>query len=104
MNVKCDVCGSELPSNDGIQGECPGCSAEGGAFRNVTELGNYAPSAESVLSRLWRNMDGIKNVVVFVEYKDKTCDIAYSTMSSSSLTYAAAAVTHKINEIVFEEE
>ena len=70
----------------------------------IIELGAHAPSVESVLGRLVRNMDSIKNILLFVEYKDTGgCQVAFSTMSSADLCYASQSITYNVNQVVFAE-
>ena len=68
---------------------------------NVVELGAHSPSPQSVVSRLYRHMDKIKNIVVYIEYESGEQGVAMNTMKDEVLAYAGCLIRRHIDDLLF---
>lgn len=71
---------------------------------DVVELGVHKPTPQSVITRLHRDMDNIKGIIVWTIYEDGSNKVSFSTMPSNELAYGARCVGFDIDKVLFDEE
>lgn len=69
----------------------------------IVDLNTKTPTVASVISRIVRHQHEIKNLIVFIEYKNKPCQVTYNTMTEEMLCYGGMAVTRSIARVTFGE-
>lgn len=67
---------------------------------DIVELGAHEPSVESVISRLDRFQDKIKNITVIIEWKDDSGDVFHDTKDVSNLCYENKILSKYVDDCI----
>jgi len=69
---------------------------------NITELGNHDPTVESVITRLYNNMDKIKSITAVVKWEDESSGVYYDTKCTSQMAFESVVLQKYILTEMFE--
>lgn len=68
----------------------------------VIELGRHKPSVPSVIDRLDRHQDKIKNITAIIEWDDGSSDVVHNTKEVQDLCYEKEILTLCIQKEMIE--
>ena len=67
---------------------------------NLIELNAGTPTVESVINRLYRYQDRIKDITVVVEWEEGGTSVAHNEKKNSLLCYDAMVLQNYVNGII----